>query len=156
MTNNQRLMTRYALRELTIAATRYYDYGKISIFHTQIRAYVDDLLIIEENLQFHYQIKDVVKLTWGNGENSLLDNFQKQIALNEHINIASRTIIVVSNQDVYEHLKKTIPDSIKTNTDVVLFQNKHIDRLIYDEPKKADLKLYQVRNGRHTLILTIC
>lgn len=120
---------KFALHELAAAAVRYYQNGEVRKFFTQVRAYVDDLIVNEGNFWTHYQIKDVIKLAWSKGKNSLKDNFQKQVEINKFINNAAitQTNIVVSSKILHKSLECTIPPSLKRNSGVVWFPNLNVE-----------------------------
>lgn len=98
--------------------------GEISInFYSQILAFVDDLIIVyQDDTTFgHYQLKNSTDVAWGNGLQSITDDFSKQYALNQSMLRESKLYLVVSSQELKYRLNESLPAAIKAYSEVLYF-----------------------------------
>lgn len=97
--------------------------GKLdaTLFSQVENAYVDDLLILQDDSSVYHQIKDVKSLSWGNIEtkNTLAYDFYHQAELCLFREVKFLLKLIVSSG--YEKMKESKPADIKDVTDVEEF-----------------------------------
>lgn len=92
-------------------------------FYSQTIAFVDDLIIIcqDDTTVGHYQLKNRTDVAWGNGLQSITDDFTKQYALNQSMSRESKLYLVVSSQELKLRLTESLPAAIKAYSQVLHF-----------------------------------
>jgi hypothetical protein len=127
----------FAVYQLAYLSKDVVEGGKVIYFSSQIRAFVDDLIIdcSSEPLK-HYQLKNSCKVSWSSGKNPISDDFEKQYILNQREK--SRTCqlcLVVSDLTLHTKLQSCIPTKIKLFSQVFHFPyNSNILKVINLEP----------------------
>lgn len=104
-------------------------------FYSQILAFVDDLIILNEETQYlqHYQLKNSKSVSWGQGFKSISDDFEKQKMLND--SRPSTMSLVVADKSLQECLTRTCPESIQTFSTAVYFPfRENLTQIIKEVP----------------------
>lgn len=96
--------------------------SKIAIA-SQIQAFVDDLIIVmnDESLFQHYQLKNSPSVVWGTGLRSIADDFEKQYRLNQAVSKVSELNLVVSDPGLQHRLSAALPPAISPYSQVCYF-----------------------------------
>lgn len=89
---------------------------------TQVGAFVDDARFATPTATGYYQLKNANTVTWTTGDNPIATDFAWQFRLCSHLREpAPTTSLVVSSTDLAADLRESIPDVIKSHTQVVHF-----------------------------------
>lgn len=105
----------FAVYKISLLSKDVLEREKQIVLASQIMAFVDDLIIIndiQENIYQHYQLKNTASLTWGSGLRSIADDFAKQYNLNQALSKQSEITLVVSNPQLRDRLANKIPQQI--------------------------------------------
>jgi hypothetical protein len=113
----------FAVYQLSLLSRCVIECNKEIYFFSQCFTFVDDLVIeyTDEIVLRHYQLKNSSNVSWGEGEKSIYDDFQKQYFLNQSISRESELYLVVSSQELKKKLLANIPNDIKNYTQVIYF-----------------------------------
>lgn len=91
---------------------------------SQVLCFIDDMVLENptEGIKVeHYQIKDIRGISWDANENSLKEDYKKQYQVYAPAGIVPNLYLVVSDSGLEEKLKRSIPDDIKSFTEIVCF-----------------------------------
>ncbi|GAB1538620.1 hypothetical protein NUACC21_12820 [Scytonema sp. NUACC21] len=113
----------FAVYQLALLSRCVMEENQDIIFFNQCFAFVDDLVIDCKNeaLLRHYQLKNSSSVSWGEGEKSIYDDFQKQYHLNKSIFRESELWLVVPSEELQERLLVSMPDNIKNYSKILYF-----------------------------------
>ncbi|NMG10701.1 hypothetical protein [Brasilonema sp. UFV-L1] len=113
----------FAVYQLGLLSRCAIECNKEIYFLSQCFAFVDDLIIDEktDNVLRHFQLKNSLSVSWGEGNKSICDDFQKQYTLNKSFSRQSEINLVVSSEKVRDKLAQNMPDIIITYSQVVYF-----------------------------------
>lgn len=126
----------FAVYQLALLAQAVIEEGKAIYIRSQILAFVDDLVIDcqDETPMRHFQLKNRQNVTWGKGLRSISDDFQKQYELNQAVFRISELSLVVSNQEVRADLEASLPNMLKSFSQVIYFPfGPSLDKVIAQE-----------------------
>jgi hypothetical protein len=116
--------TNFIVYQLAFLSKNVIEKNLIIKIYSQVFAFVDDLVIeFTDSLELnHYQLKNCENVYWGNGLQSIADDFEKQQKLNKHCgNNVSTLYLVVNSKKIYDNLNKKIPSDIKSCSKVMYF-----------------------------------
>lgn len=90
---------------------------------SQTLAFVDDLIVdVRGNTPLrHYQLKNMLDVSWGAGLKSISDDFSKQHILNQTISRESEITLVVPDEKLKVKLNNIMPHEIKAFSQVFCF-----------------------------------
>lgn len=113
----------FAVHQLALLSQSAIEDNKKIHFSSQILAFVDDLIINseDESTLRHYQLKNSLSVTWGEGLKSISDDFKKQYELNQETLRESEISLVVSSTDLRADLEVSLPAAIKNYSRVIHF-----------------------------------
>ena len=113
----------FAIYQVALLSKDVIESQKNIFFSSQILAYVDDLIIEYETdiLLRHFQLKNSSNVSWGSGEKSICDDFEKQYILNNSYSKKSHLELVVSCDKLRRKLDSCIPINIKSYSQVIYF-----------------------------------
>ena len=129
----------FAIYKLSEIAKQIVEEGIDAKFFSQLKTFVDDLVIDFPKLRIHYQLKNKEKgISWGNSDTlkSIAYDFYSQYRINETIELEETQLCLVTNNKTQQiHLSKTIPSEIKNYTSVFYFYySKNINEIIEAMP----------------------
>ncbi len=130
----------FAVYQLALLSRCVIECDKEIYLSSQCFAFVDDLVIDCKNeiALRHYQLKNSSSVTWGEGEKSICDDFDKQYQLNKLISRESELLLVLSSEELKEKLSKEIPVNIQNYSKVIYFY--YDDSLLKIIGKEPDFK----------------
>ncbi|HEY9600725.1 MAG TPA: hypothetical protein V6C85_03885 [Allocoleopsis sp.] len=113
----------FAVYQLALLAKEVIENQRKINFYSQIIAFVDDLIIVcqDDITVQHYQLKNRTDVAWGNGPQSITDDFSKQYALNQSMSRESKLHLIVSSQELSVRLSESLPAAIKAYSQVLHF-----------------------------------
>ena len=113
----------FAVYQLALLAKDVIEDNKIIYFLSQVRSFVDDLIInyANEEILQHYQLKNSQNVNWITGEHPICDDFRKQFQLNESKGKNSKISLVVSLSRLKDKLTNEMPEDIKSYSQVEHF-----------------------------------
>jgi hypothetical protein len=123
----------YALYQIAVLARELIEFGQDAIICSQGLAFVDDLVIDRhgETALRNYQLKNSSTVSWGQGNQSLQDDFCKQHALNQSISRGTELYLVVSDSALRNTLGGKCPQLIEDFSQVLYFPyHKQLSRLL--------------------------
>lgn len=127
----------FAVYQLAKLAKAVLEANKDIRIASQIRAFVDDLIVIDADAACfrHYQLKNSPSVSWGTGLRSLADDFEKQYQLNQAISKESELHLVVSDMNLQHRLSASLPPTISSYSQVCYFPyTPHLLRVIAQTP----------------------
>jgi hypothetical protein len=126
----------FAIYKLVTLAQAVIETGAVIQLHSQVKTFVDDLIIDLGGIREHYQLKNVRAITWGGRRNSIERDFHCQKQLNEYLLIDCRLFLVVSAQELQQSLTTNMPSGLHDFTEVLYFPYEpNIVRLIQQSPE---------------------
>lgn len=144
----------FAAYQIARLAKQYFEEGKETKIAGQVFAFVDDLEILTPiaSHRTNYQLKSSSTISWGKGDNSLTDDFCKQLELNNASGYKSDIRLIVSDLKTADRLRHHLPTTLQGHATVehfhyaeslsLLLQNNNdfneLVRLICARPDEAD------------------
>lgn len=116
----------FAIYKIALMSIQVLEKQKRIKFYSQIFAFVDDLIISceSDNILEHYQLKNSNSISWGSGQKSISDDFEKQKILNQQISKFSEIYLVVSSESLREKLSRNCPQNIQAFSQATYFPYK--------------------------------
>lgn len=141
----------FALAEVLAEKVTELNPGDWPDIYEQVVAFVDDLVVVTKTATRYHQLKNVQTLTWQNGEHSIETDFSLQKQLSDIEGEPSpHTTLVTSGARLAENLRKNIPETIASHSDVLHFPyaNGSINRLVWEhEPLQKALSMLTRANS---------
>lgn len=135
----------FAVYQIAQRAIAFIEQGKDIQLASQIRAFVDDLILLDTQAPqaIHFQLKNSQTVFWGKGLGTIADDFEKQHQLNQACSQPCELMLVVSNPTLGDRLLRSIPSQIQPFSRVIHFPYAPtLLRIIQQEPQFRNALAY--------------
>lgn len=137
----------FVIYKISEIAKQVIEEGIDIIFFSQVKTFVDDLVIDFPSLRVHYQLKNKeTKIYWENPNKfqSIAYDFCSQYKVNERIGIEETQLcLVTQNEEQQKRLSESVPSEIKNYTSVFYFYySKNISQVIEAMPSFKESIIY--------------